>query len=281
MFRTAGTNCDLEATVAFQKAGADVESLHIKALIAEPVRLDRFHILCIPGGFSYGDDLGAGRILGNELKVHLGKPVARFVESGRLVLGICNGFQVLVKAGFLPGLRPGGGEATLTFNDSHRFEDRWIRLRATSKRCPAFANPGDVLEMPIAHGEGKFVPADEQLLEVLRKNDQIVFRYEPPAGEREASAEEIGKGVGEAIGHGLGGTTSSYPWNPNGSIDDIAGLCDPTGRILGLMPHPERHAERIQHPRWTRADNPVEAASAPGDGMRVFENAVAFIRAHG
>jgi len=249
VLRTAGTNCDRETEFAFQQAGAAPERVHVNRLVERPERLDEYGILVIPGGFSYGDDLGAGKVLANELTTKLGDPVRRFVEKGRLVLGICNGFQVLVKTALLPGPPERGQRATLTINDSHRFEDRWTYLRICSTRSPFFKQES-VITLPVAHGEGKFVTADEQVLGELRNNGQVVARYVDANGQ-----------------------PAGYPWNPNGSVDDIAAVCDASGRVLGMMPHPERHALPIQHPRWTR-----EGLKPEGDGAQVFRNAVAYAR---
>jgi len=245
ILRTAGTNCDQETKFAFERAKASVDLLHVNALVANPSQLNEYAIFVLPGGFSYGDDLGAGRVLANELKMKLGETLQQFVEKGRLVLGICNGFQVLVKTGLLPG----GGEdqqrATLTFNDSHRFEDRWVHLRIGSTLSPFFQEE-DTIYLPVAHGEGKFVPRDDAMLQSLIDNKQIVAQYVDPEGN-----------------------SAGYPHNPNGSTADIAAICDPTGRVLGMMPHPERHVLPIQHPRWTR-----EGLKPDGDGATLFLNAV-------
>jgi len=251
ILRTAGTNCDEETEFAFRIAGADTAKLHVNVLRESPDRLLEFSILAIPGGFSYGDDLGAGKVLANELLTQLRAALEEFIESGRLILGICNGFQVLAKTGLLPGLQRWKQEATLTFNDSHRFEDRWTYLKAPPNRC-VLVEDNESIYLPVAHAEGKFVTQDEGLLEKLKANGQIVFRYTDPNGN-----------------------PAAYPWNPNGSVDNIAAICDPTGRILGMMPHPERHALPIQHPRWTR-----EGLKDQGDGLRIFQRAVRFAEEH-
>ena len=249
VLRTAGTNCDVETEYAFEKVGARAERVHVNRLVERPGRLDRAQILAIPGGFSYGDDIASGKLLANEIRFRMEEAVQRFVEDGKLIIGICNGFQVLVKAGLLPRLPNGKLRVTLTVNDSGRFEDRWVYLRAENSDC-AFVKPGEDTYIPVAHGEGKFV-ADGPVLKELRKRRLVVFRYVAPDG---------------SVGAG-------YPWNPNGSMDDIAGICDPTGRIFGLMPHPERHVAPTQHPRWTR-----EGLKPEGDGAKVFRNAVEFAR---
>lgn len=246
--RAPGTNCDEETAAAWDLAGVSVATWHIGRLLAEPSALDRFQILTIPGGFSYGDDLGAGRILATRLGTALLDALHRFHDQGGLMLGVCNGFQVLIKAGLLPGGT--AGAATLTFNDSGHFEDRWIRLLPTPGLCPFIADT-EPIELPVAHGEGKFVLADENDLSRLESAGQVVLRY----------ADESNR------------PTQTYPANPNGSQGAVAGLCDPTGRIFGIMPHPERHVHPLHHPRWTRLGPKVE-----GDGLRIFRNAANALR---
>lgn len=249
VLRTAGTNCDHETTYAFEKVGATVERIHVNRLAESAGSLDRFHVLALPGGFSYGDDIASGKVLANELRHRLEDDIRRFRDAGKLMIGICNGFQVLVKAGLLPGLKPMKVEATLTNNDRGRFDDRWIYLSAEDSVC-AFLRAGENMYLPIAHGEGKFV-ADEKVMADIRKRRMVVVRYAAPDY----------------------GPAKGFPDNPNGSLDDIAGICDPTGRIFGLMPHPERHVEPTHHPRWTR-----EGLKSEGDGLKVFRNAVDFAR---
>ena len=250
VLRAPGTNCDEEAAFAWDRAGAEAETWHLGRLLESPGGLDSFQILTLPGGFSYGDDLGAGRILASRLGSVLGDALRRFLDRGGLVLGICNGFQVLVKAGLLPG-NPGFGPSTLTFNDSGHFESRWVRLIPTAGLSPFLAD-GEPIELPVAHGEGRFVVEDPAGLAELEAAGQVVLRY--------ADSENH--------------PTTSYPANPNGSPGAVAGLCDPTGRVFGLMPHPERFIDPLHHPRWTRKGLGVE-----GDGLRIFRNAVNAIRA--
>ena len=226
VLRAAGTNCDRETAYAFERVGGRPESRHVNELLNDPALLHGYKILAIPGGFSYGDDVAAGRVLATELKRKVAPAIRSFIEKGGLVLGICNGFQVLVNTGLLPG--------TLTHNDHHRYEDRWVELEVSTDRC-AFVRAGEKYLIPIAHAEGKYV-ADEPTLDQLEESSRVVFRY--------------GK-------------------NPNGSMRDIAGICDETGRVLGLMPHPERHMDPWHHPFWTRNGLADEA-----DGIRLFRNAV-------
>jgi phosphoribosylformylglycinamidine synthase len=252
VLRAPGTNCDEETEVAWRRAGATVETWHIGRLLETPHALDEFAILTIPGGFSYGDDLGAGRILATRLASVLGDALGRFHARGGLILGICNGFQVLVKAGLLPG-GPGPPRATLTFNESGHFESRWVRLAPLAGRSP-FVTGTEPIELPVAHGEGRFLLADAGDLAALEANGQVVLCYV------------------DASGH----PTQDYPANPNGSPGAVAGVCDPTGRIFGLMPHPERHIEAIHHPRWTRSAASVEGHE--GHGLRIFRDAIKAVR---
>jgi phosphoribosylformylglycinamidine synthase len=253
ILRTAGINCDLETQFAFTTAGATAERVHVNRLIENPAALDQYQILCIPGGFSYGDDLGAGRVLAAQLVVHLRDRLTRFIAGGNLVIGICNGFQVLVKTGLLPGPVTKGEEplaqsVTVTYNDSGKFEDRWVHLRADSPNC-VFLERGEIIYLPIAHGEGKVIPRDKEHREALSAAGRVALRYVGPQGE-------------DAPG---------FPANPNGSLGDIAALSDATGRVLGLMPHPERHLFGYQHPEWTR-----RGLAPEGDGLRFFRRAVKY-----
>lgn len=247
--RAAGINCDAETVRAWELAGAAAERVHVNRLIERPALLGDYDVLTVPGGFSYGDDISAGKILASQLARNLAEEIARFRELGKLVLGICNGFQVLVKAGLLPGADL-GGQVTIAGNDSGKFEDRWVRLRADTSRCP-FLEKGELLEMPVAHAEGRVTVASAQTLGALRRADRIAFRYV-----------------------GADGAAPVYPANPNGSDDGIAGLVDETGRVLGLMPHPERHVFSTQHPLWTRRRGEGEP-----DGLTLFRRLARFIGA--
>lgn len=252
VLRAPGTNCDAETAYAFEQAGARTERVHVNRLLESPSLIDAFQILCIPGGFSYGDDIAAGRILGNQIQHHLAGAIRTFRDRGHLILGICNGFQVLIKSGVLVDDDSQlGPPATLTWNQSGRYEDRWVRLGATSSPC-VFLRGIDTLYLPIAHAEGKFVPRDADVLRTLDARGQLALRYLP----------QDGSATGDPL---------PFPHNPNGSVGNVAGLCDATGRVLGLMPHPERHIDPTQHPRWTRGE-----AGPVGDGLRLFQNAVAY-----
>ncbi len=246
VLRAAGINCDIETEHAFHLVGAQADRVHINRLKSEPELLSKADILVIPGGFSYGDAISAGTILANELRTSLQDPLRKFVGEGKLILGICNGFQILTKAGLLPGfdLFEEPAQATVSFNASDRFEDRWVRLRIDSEKSP-LARGRSFLEMPVAHAEGRFV-AEDDVLAKLSAQGQIVMRYVNRDGE-----------------------IDGYPSNPNGSVDNIAGICDPSGNIFGLMPHPERFVYPYHHPRWTR-----EGLRDESDGLLLFKNAV-------
>ena len=256
VLRTAGTNCDEETCHALALAGAAAEKVHVNRMIERPGLLGEYQILAVPGGFSYGDDVSAGKILANQLVHHFRDTVKGFIEAGKLVIGICNGFQVLVKAGLLPGNGNNGEggsgsigtQTTITYNDSGKFEDRWVHLQPGTERC-VFIDAGRRIYLPVAHGEGKVCFAEPADLERVKASGQVAFRYVGAEGE-------------------FGG----YPVNPNGSSDHVAGLCDATGRVLGLMPHPERFVHRTHHPQWTRQ---AEGDGEP-DGLSIFRNAVRY-----
>ena len=259
ILRTAGTNCDLETAYAFRLAGAQTELLHINEIKRKKNLLGAYHILAIPGGFTYGDDVASGKILANEIKSSLRKELSSFVAEGKLVIGICNGFQVLVKMGFLPGLSGPEKfkvEATLGLNDSGKFNAKWVYLKnarfdpETKKASIWTKDLPEVVALPIAHAEGKFMVKNKRVLADIKKNSQVVFRYSDSSGSE-----------------------GGYPFNPNGSVDDIAGICDPSGRILGMMPHPERHVSSLQHPNWRRKDCKDEAT---GIGLCIFKSGVDF-----
>jgi len=252
ILRAAGTNCDIETALAFSKAGAKPEFVHINRLTAHEKNLENFHILALPGGFTYGDDIAAGKILANELRYKLASDIKRFIEAGKLIIGICNGFQILVKCGLLPGDGDFRQQASLIINDSGKFEDRWVYLKTVHSKCVWVRDLPQIIYLPVAHGEGKFVTKDKTVLEGLRKNHQIVFQY----SDRE-------------------GKLSGYPHNPNGSVDNIAGICDNTGRVFGLMPHPERHLYGTQHPRGQEFHSKKE-----GQGLQIFRNGVEYANKH-
>lgn len=243
ILRAAGTNCDLELTDAFERAGARADRLHLNRVIASPGLMAGYDLLGLPGGFSYGDDVAAGRIFAHRLRHRLWPAVASFITEGRPVIGICNGFQQLVKAGLLPGFQPPGRAApqqtvTLTDNAVPRFVDRWVGLSVEEATGCIWTRGIDRLELPVAHGEGRFV-ASERVLDDLEHRGQVVLRYEE---------------------------------NPNGSMRNIAGICDPAGLVFGLMPHPERFTHATHHPDWTR-----RWLHSPA-GLEMFVNAVEHVR---
>jgi phosphoribosylformylglycinamidine synthase I len=247
VLRGPGTNCDQETAFAFQQAGAVTSICHINSLVRHERRLVDYQVMVIPGGFLYGDDLGAGKILANELKLKLGEDVQLFVNNGGLMLGICNGFQVMAKAGILPDIRQQTAPPmTLGTNDSGRFECRWVHLKVEKKSPCVFTQGIDSMYLPVAHGEGKVITDMRGLREI---NAALYYTDES------------------------GNVQAGYPDNPNGSMNNIAGVCDPTGRIFALMPHPERHIRFQQHPHWTR-----KKAKEHGDGFAIFQNAVKFAR---
>lgn len=254
ILRTAGVNCDLETAHAFELAGSTVASMHINRLLENPNGLSGFQILAVPGGFSYGDDIAAGRIFANQITHHLHDAFHDFVAAGKPIIGVCNGFQVLVKTDLLPGSIAGAAKqsCTLTNNESGRFIDRWIRVAPRSGKC-IWTTDLQEIDLPVAHGEGKFMTADESVRRSLWENDQVALVYVNPD-----NASPNGE----------------YPFNPNGSVDDIAGICDATGLVFGLMPHPERHVSPLQHPAWTS----MTTLAKEGAGLAVFRNAVSHAR---
>jgi phosphoribosylformylglycinamidine synthase len=248
ILRAPGTNCDVETAFAFELAGAEVTTVHINRLIQDDRRLADYQIMVVPGGFTYGDDISAGKVLANELRLKLGEAIRQFIDDGGLIMGICNGFQVLIKAGILPKLTADGPTMlTVAANDSGRFECRWVHLNVERSSPCVFTKGIEHLELPIAHGEGKVVAEPGVLSEL-----NVVLRYTDEDGNNQAE----------------------YPYNPNGSVANIAGICDITGRIFALMPHPERHIHGTQHPKWTK-----QGAKQYGDGFKIFKNAVEW--AHG
>ena len=255
IIRTAGTNCDRELAHAFELAGASVQVVHLNELIEQPDLINRARLIGFPGGFSYGDDIAAGRIFANRLRHRLIDPLRDAVGRGVPIIGVCNGFQVLLKLGLLPnpqGDRAGQGQTvTLADNTSGRFLDRWVGLETAPETVCIWTRGLTRFDLPIAHGEGRFVVADASVLSGLRAHNQVAMRYAPATG------------------------VSGWAGNPNGSADDIAGISDPSGLVLGLMPHPERFTHPTNHPLWTRH------TATPGGhpaGLQMFRNAVEYAR---
>ncbi len=280
VLRTDGTNCDRELAYSFNLVGGDAEIVHINSFLREdPIKrrrisLEEYHILAIPGGFSHGDYISAGKVFAKSLEDELGEQVQGFIDDGKLIIGICNGFQVLVKSGFLP-MTSGKKEeqtTTLTYNSHSRFECRWVNLVSPPNKC-VWTRGVDYIPLPVAHGEGMFVASEETIKELFEQG-LVVYQY----------ADKNGK------------PTMSFPENPNGSLDAIAGICDPTGRIFGLMPHPERYNHENNHPLsrlqsilqrdYIDESDPAVAERlksvgelpVKGLGLAIFKNGVEYIR---
>ncbi len=246
-----GINCDNETSKAFELAGAYAEKVHTNELIENSNKLDTYDILAFPGGFSFGDDIAAGKIHAVKFKYRLRENLSRFIADKKLIIGICNGFQIMVKLGILPGIDNDywTEKVTLTFNDSGKFEDRWVYLKIGKSPC-TFTKDIQGLYLPVRHGEGKFY-TNQGILNKLKKNNLVAIRYVGANNEK----------------------NPGYPFNPNGSLDDIAGICDPSGRIFGIMPHPEAYIYKENHPRHTREKLPEE-----GMGLKIFRNAVKYVK---
>ena len=264
VLRAPGTNCDFETAHAFERAGGIPDRVHINRLLESPALAADYQILCIPGGFSFGDDVGAGRILSRLIQHHLADVIADFHAADKLILGICNGFQVLIQTGiFFPMSSETPPLATLTWNHSGRFEDRWVHLAVAAPQC-VFLRGLETMYLPVAHAEGRFVCRDANSLRQLSQQGQLALRYQlPPAASSQTTDTRSERDNGTI--------PIAYPHNPNGSDDHVAALCDTSGRALGLMPHPERFIDRTQHPRWTREPLPDQ-----GVGLRLFENSVRY-----
>jgi phosphoribosylformylglycinamidine synthase I len=258
-----GINCEMEMAHACRLAGSEqVDIVYLYDILSGEVRLDEYQFLNLPGGFLDGDDLGSAKAMANRLKYariagsgeRLEDMILRFINQGKLILGVCNGFQLMVKSGLLPGFDGlyGRQEVTLTFNDSGRFEDRWVYLKINPKSPCIFTRGLEGLYLPVRHGEGKFIPQDAQTLEKLQQENLVTLQYSDSSWHS---------------------PTMEYPLNPNGSVDAIASICDPTGRLFGLMPHPEAYLSPVNHPRWTRERVPEE-----GMGLAIFRNAIQYIR---
>lgn len=260
VLRAPGTNCDAETAFAFERSGAAADRVHLFRLLEEPDALAGYQILCVPGGFSYGDDIGAGVIFSQKLGGPLGESIGEFLARDTLVLGVCNGFQVLLKAGLLPGGAEGwppksARDVTLTWNENGKYTSLWVRLKNLAPQN-VFLRGIDEIELPIAHAEGRLAVRDSGVLPTWREQGNVALCYVPREGANGADPTR---------------SSLAYPDNPNGSFANIAALSDASGRVLGLMPHPERFIDATQHPRWTRLN-----LTGDGDGLRIYRNAVEY-----
>lgn len=253
-----GLNCEKETAQGLQHCGATARIVHVADLLRRPSMLHEAHLLACIGGFSFGDHLGAGAVLANRMKFRLRDDLLSFIHEGRLVLGICNGFQTIARLGLVPGfamerLTP---DVAMAHNDSGVFHDGWVTLRCNSASPCVFTKGLDQLQLPVRHGEGKFVARSRALLEELQRKNLVAMRYVDPR---------------------TGQATTEFPYNPNGSVDGIAGVCDETGRVFGMMPHPEAFLSPFNDPQWPRK-RLHGVLSSDGAGAQIFRNAVEFIR---
>lgn len=246
-----GINCDYETEYALRVAGADAKRVHIHELMEQPKILEDFNLIAFPGGFSYGDDLGSGKVLANKMKFRLREYLSDFVKQGKLVIGICNGFQILVKMGLLP-YNDFQQKVTLTFNESGKFEDRWVYLKINRRSPCVFTRDISGLMLPVRHGEGNFI-TDELVLKDLNTKNMIVMQF---VNEKDELA--------------------GYPYNPNGSMLNIAGICNESGNVFGLMPHPEAYNMMFNNPYWTSVKDRIKDWN--GSGIKIFENGVRYLK---
>ena len=262
-----GLNCDWETTHALELAGAEAHRVHINQLvmgeeIGEIARLEDYQIFAFIGGFSWGDDHGAGVIFATKLLYNIGEDILRFIEKGNLVIGICNGYQAMVNVGLLPGFDGDYRSRTVALigNDCGNFRDQWVHLKVETSSPCVFTRGLEQLELPVRHGEGKFY-AEESVIKDLEEKNQAVVRYADSEGNS---------------------ANGSYPENPNGSMNDIAGICDSTGRVFGLMPHPEAYNHWTNHPNWTLFKERYRRGGEPypreGYGIQIFRNAVDYFK---
>lgn len=249
VLRVAGTNCDLETEWAFNLAGGKVNRVHINRIIENKKILKDYQVLVFPGGFAYGDDIAAGKVLANQIRYKLWEEIQDFINSKKIIIGICNGFQVLVKAGILPWI--GKQVVTLSWNNSARFEDRWVYLKVENSVSPFLKGLPEIIRLPVAHAEGKFITEKKEILKKINDKKMVMFRY---CNEK--------------------GDLAGYPFNPNGSFENIAGICNETGLVFGMMPHPERCILKYHLPDWTgkRYDFMKEYSY----GFQIFKNVVEY-----
>ena len=254
-----GINCEAEPMAVFEMAGGSSDRIHVNRLVAHEVKLTDYQILAIPGGFSFGDHLGSGRLLGNRLRFGLREQVLEFVVSGKPVIGICNGFQVLVKMGLLPGDEQVSltQTASLALNDSGRYENRWTTLEFDSESPCIWTKGLGRMRVPVRHGEGKFVTDNSALMDKWSDAGQLVARYVDPSLSYPNASDEI----------------LPYPISPNQSWRNVAGVCDPSGLVFGLMPHPEANHSTWLGATWTRE----HIEHGEGEGMNIFHNAIRYV----
>ncbi len=259
-----GINCEEEMAAAYELAGADAQIVHLSDVFADRISIHDYQILNFPGGFSFGDDLGSAKVLGNKFKF---KPLAsgkrfmeelqKFLADGKYIMGVCNGFQALVKMGLLPNV---GGkfeqEATLTHNDSGKFEDRWVRMRVNEQARTPYLDGLDFFDVPVRHGEGKLIFRDKAVREAVLAQNLNCLTY--------ADAQ--------------GNPTAEYPLNPNGSELNCAGLTDPSGQVFGLMPHPEAYLSLYNHPNWGQKKRQNPDVPEEGEGLQLFKNIIEKMR---
>lgn len=244
-----GINSDYESKFAFELGGAEkVERVHVNSLINKTDSLENYQILMFPGGFSFGDHLGSGRVLANKFRYSLREELTKFIHADKLIFGVCNGFQIIVKMGILPAFDGKYYEQTVSLvgNKSGQFESRWVRLNPHKSRCIWTQGYDIPLDVPVRHGEGQFVVKNDGVLKRLWEEHLIAFTYDE----------------------------DKYPRNPNGALNAIAGICDESGHIFGMMPHPECHLHNYNHPHWTRGVKPQI------NGLKIFQNAVDYARKH-
>ena len=266
-----GINCDHETKAVFDLVGGDAERIHVNRFVSGETSLDAYDILAVPGGFSFGDHLGSGRLLGNRMRFAMREALMAFLNAGKPIIGICNGFQALVKTGLLPGPEQGTSpdfiqRGSLTLNDSGRYEDRWVTLEFDPESPCIWTKGMTRIECPVRHGEGKYVMPTAADLDRLSANHQLTVRYVDPT---------------TPVGNGLSDEPLPYPLSPNGSMRNIAGICDSTGLVFGLMPHPEAIYARWLHPMHTRHGSEASSGTLDGwegEGLQLFRNAVEYVK---
>ena len=264
-----GINCDHETKAVVEMVGAQAERIHVNRFVSGDADLSMYDILAVPGGFSFGDHLGSGRLLGNRMRFAMRESLMSFVNAGNPIIGICNGFQVLVKTGLLPGPETGRSpdflqRGSLTLNDSGRYEDRWVTLEFAPESPCIWTKGMDRIECPVRHGEGKYVMPSSEDLDRLSEHHQLPVRYVDPS---------------TPVGAGITDEPLPYPLSPNGSMRNIAGICDASGLVFGLMPHPEAIYARWLHPEHTRhATSDTDGMDGwEGQGLQIFRNAVEYV----